>query len=92
VTHAAEPKAAADLGMSVTGVTFGDVIDADAVPSGPLRASKSLPRLTVNLAIPFCVFMEVVPLAAVDEAAMAPEQRARRAKAAAKRARKQRPR
>lgn len=92
MTHAAEPKAATVLGMSVTDVTLGEILGANAAPSGPLRASKSLPRLTVNLAIPFCVFMEVVPLATVDEAAMTPDQRARRAKAAAKRARKQRPR
>ena len=92
MTHAAEPKTATVLGMSVTDVTFGEIIDANAAPSGPLRASKSLPRLTVNLAIPFRVFLELVTLAAVDEADMTPEQRARRAKAAAKRARKQRPR
>ena len=72
-------------------VTFGEIIEADAAPSGPLRASAGLPRLTLNLAVPFCVFMEMIALAALDESEMTPEARARRAKAAAKRARKMRP-
>lgn len=72
-------------------VTFGEIIEVDAAPTGPLRASAGLPRLTLNLAVPFCVFMEMIALAAIDESEMTPEARARREKAAAKRARKKRP-
>lgn len=53
-------------------VTFGEIIEADAAPTGPLRASAGLPRLTLNLAVPFCVFMEMIALAALDESEMTP--------------------